>query len=58
MRKHERRRVSREWSDVERAEDRALMYGRREAGGVKARFFGIPAVAGRLLGLAKRLAGW
>jgi hypothetical protein len=58
MRKHELRRVNREWSDVERAEDRALMYDRREAGGVKARFLGIPAVAGRLLGLAKRLAGW
>jgi hypothetical protein len=58
MRKHELRRVNREWSDVERAEDRALMHDRREAGGVKARFLGIPAVAGRLLGLAKRLAGW
>jgi hypothetical protein len=58
MRKHELRRVNREWSDVERAEDRALMHDRREAGGVKARFLGIPAVAGRLLGLAKRLARW
>jgi hypothetical protein len=58
MRKHELRRVNREWSDVERAEDRALMHDRREAGGVKARFLGIPAVAGRLLGLAKRLGGW
>jgi hypothetical protein len=58
MRKHELRRVNREWSDVERAEDRALMHDRREAGGVKARFLGIPVVAGRLLGLAKRLADW
>jgi hypothetical protein len=55
MRKHELRRVSREWIDVERAEERAEERASTEGGGG---FFGIPAVAKRLVGLGKRLAGW
>jgi hypothetical protein len=51
MRKHELRRVNREWRDVERAEVRASTEGR---GG----FFGISAVARKLIGFGKTLAGW
>jgi hypothetical protein len=51
MRKHELRRVNREWRDVEMAEERASTEG---GGG----FFGISAVARKLIGLGKTLAGW
>jgi hypothetical protein len=57
MRRAELRRINKEWKDVENVEQRALLESRGDGADGKAVFFGIPAVARRLMRLGRRLAG-